>query len=207
MRRGGHWILGSHVRGLFTCATIREETQAYPEQVENPEVRRIRPDDWEGSRRVRLAALLDSSDAYSATYAQAAALTDQVWIDRALVGSEGSTQATFLVVDNTPTPRGMVTGLTDLDEPSSCQLVSLWVEPELRRQGFGLRLTEALTEWATAQAFDKIHLWVTVGNSPAAQLYQANGFVCTGHTQSLAANPDLNEARYEKRLRPEPSRH
>jgi len=179
---------------------------AYPEQVE-PEVRRIRSDDWEGVRRVRLAALLDSPDAFSATYAQANGFTDQVWIDRAVAGSQGPAQATFLVVDSTPTPRGMVTGLSNPGEPSSCQLVSLWVQPELRRQGFGLRLTEALSDWATAQTFDKIHLWVTVGNSGAAQLYQANGFIRTGHTRSLAANPDLHEERYEKRLRPEPSGH
>jgi ribosomal protein S18 acetylase RimI-like enzyme len=158
------------------------------------------PDDWSRLRDVRLAALADSPDAFSATREAAASYADSVWIDRASLAAEGGSQATFVAVGVAGSMLGMVTGLADPDDPYVCRLVSLWIDPLVRRAGYGSALTTALCEWATASGFKNVQLWVTVSNEFARQMYEGVGFAPTGHDRPLPSDPRLSETLYDRAL-------
>jgi len=91
-----------------------------------------------------------------------------------------------------PSRLGMVTGLTDPADPSVCELVSLWIDPQARRRELGGGLTNALCERAAASGFENVQLWVTTTNESAVQTYEAVGFLPTGHTRPLPSSPDLS---------------
>jgi hypothetical protein len=61
-------------------------------------VRRIRADEADSLRNVRLTALADSPSAFSSTYARESLLTAEDWADRAQAGSAGSERATFFAM-------------------------------------------------------------------------------------------------------------
>lgn len=171
------------------------------------EIRRIAPDDWLLLKEVRLAALADSPDAFSATLAEAEAYDNNVWRTRAESGSVGPHQATFLLAADQQPALGMITGLTSRDSPNTCQLVSTWVAPSVRGRGYGKALTSTLIRWATESGFTRIQLWVTTTNHSAIRLYESTGFAPAGVIKALPSNSQLQEALYNQQLRNSPGRH
>jgi GNAT superfamily N-acetyltransferase len=152
------------------------------------EVRRIRPDDWPALRATRLAALADSPSAFGSTVERELAFTDEVWQERATLGSTNRDRATFLAVDGDEVV-GIVGGF-ELD--GTLDLVSMWTSPAVRRRGVGRQLVEAVLEWAGDRT---VHLWVTRGNEPAHALYESMGFVDTDDVQPLPSDPCKVEVR------------
>lgn len=161
------------------------------------EIRRVRPDDWEGLRTVRLAALLESPTAFATRYDEAVQYSDELWQERALLGSEGTNQATFLLVDR-ETAVGMVTGLRR--PANDVLLVGMWVDPGYRRAGHGEQLVRELVAWAGGIGASAVRLGVTVGNRAAQALYQSCGFDLTGQQRSLPGHPGVVEHTMELRF-------
>jgi ribosomal protein S18 acetylase RimI-like enzyme len=156
------------------------------------EVRRVRAEEWEAFRSVRLAALLDAPSAFSSTYALESASPDEEWERRAAVGADGAERTLFLAWRGVD-PVGVVGG-GRLDEDHA-ELVSMWVAPEARRGGVARRLVTALLGWAAASGRHHVQLWVTQGNEPAQRFYESMGFsVIDGH-QALASDPCKDEIR------------
>ncbi|HEY4357962.1 MAG TPA: ribosomal protein S18-alanine N-acetyltransferase [Acidobacteriaceae bacterium] len=69
------------------------------------------------------------------------------------------------------------------------ELESIAVSPAFRRQGVGLRLGEALLDWAIAQGAAEIYLEVRATNLAAYLLYEWLGFYKTGIRKSYYDNP------------------
>jgi GNAT superfamily N-acetyltransferase len=78
-----------------------------------------------------------------------------VWQQRTLAGSEGTSQATFLLVEGDHTA-GLVTGLRQ--PPDEVLLVGMWVDPENRRAGHGERLVRELVGWAEQTGVTRVLL-------------------------------------------------
>lgn len=64
-------------------------------------------------------------------------------------------------------------------------MTAMWVDPRFRRQGVGDLLVKHVLEWARANRYRQMFLWVTDGNSDAERLYARNGFVRTGGEQEV----------------------
>jgi N-acetylglutamate synthase len=60
-------------------------------------------------------------------------------------------------------------------------LYSIATAPDVRRQGCGTRITNALLDWAYEQGATNAYLQVHSHNAPALQLYDKLGFSTTYH--------------------------
>ena len=161
---------------------------------ERTQVRRLGPDDWEISRRVRLTALADAPYAFMSTLAREQRFDEQIWRQRL----SSPTAATFLAwVDGAPA--GTATGkIDDPDDqftvPGSWQLVGMWVDPLARGTGVADRLIEAVAGHAREHGASSVTLWVTEINARAKAFYQRIGFVPTGTRQPVREDePDHME--------------
>jgi GNAT superfamily N-acetyltransferase len=154
-------------------------------------VRRIRADEAEVLRSIRLAALADSPDAFGSTLERELDFTDDVWQARSAESSTSARSATFLAW-NADEPIGIVGGH---DEGHVVELVSMWTAPAARRSGVGRQLVEATVAWAATLEVDAVELWVMRGNDAAHQLYESMGFEVTVDHQPRPHDPCRDEVR------------
>ncbi len=145
-------------------------------------------------RRIRLAALADSPWAFAETYDTALAMDDERWAQFANRHSQGSLQAIF-VADSKKGWRGVAGGYRSSAADSTVNLVGMWVAPQVRGNGVGRRLVDAIVDWSRDVGADRVELWVTIGNDPARRLYESYGFREVGDYQPLPSDPCKNETR------------
>lgn len=154
-------------------------------------VRRVRADEADALRKVRLAALADAPGAFGSTYAKESLLAPEEWAERARAGSAGPARATFFAIDDDDDVVGLVGGYRLEQAAASVELVSMWTHPGVRRTGIGGLLVSAVVDWGALA----VELWVTRGNVGAENLYRSMGFVTTGDYQPLPSDPCKDELR------------
>jgi ribosomal protein S18 acetylase RimI-like enzyme len=137
-------------------------------------VRRLRPDDIDILRDVRLRALRDAPDAFWTTYDQEAAYGADDW-RRWLIAA-----ALFVAEDGAGVPAGLVGGVADPGNPGVALLLSMWVDPEHRGAGLADQLVAVVTAWAESEGRPTVRLHVAEHNERARRCYQRLGFTPTG---------------------------
>ena len=80
-------------------------------------------------------------------------------------------------------------------DPTTAELVSMWVAPAGRGRGVGNALVERAIDWAGEAGYPRIELWVARGNDTAERLYLRSGFEVTGDVQPLPSDPCKDEIR------------
>jgi GNAT superfamily N-acetyltransferase len=163
------------------------------------EVRRIRPDDDERLRAVRLAALADTPSAFAGTHAVESALPVRRWEAAARDRSRGASSANFLAID-----RNRAVGIVGAFRPDGdddvMNLVSMWVEPAVRGTDVADGLVAAVVDFSIAAGCRAIELWVTVGNDRARRFYERDGFVSLDEFKPLPSDPCKDEVRMRRAL-------
>jgi ribosomal protein S18 acetylase RimI-like enzyme len=149
------------------------------------EVRRLGGDETALLRDVRLRALGDAPEAFATTLAEARAWPPERWAEIArgfnVVALDGERGAGV----------GLVSGW--LLESGNAWLARLWVAPEARGAGVGLRMIEAVADWAHERGAPALELSVTANNPGAAAFYARAGFAETGRRRPLPADPSRTE--------------
>jgi GNAT superfamily N-acetyltransferase len=163
-------------------------------------VMRIRPEDVDRYRDVRLRALEDAPSAFATTLEDAVRFPDEVWRRRTKDAAAGSDSTLYLAVDSTREDVGMVAAIRNTVEPSTAELISMWVAPGARRSGAGAELVRRVIDWATESGYSRVELWVTRGNDAAEHLYRKLGFAETGDVKPLPSDPCKNETRMRLEL-------
>lgn len=156
-------------------------------------VRRITPDDAALLRRMRLAALLDTPDAFAKTHEEESTYPDSLWADRAADNAAGDEHTTFFAFDGQECV-GLVGG-HQASNGDHVDLVSMWTDPAARGNGVGAALVAAVIEWAEDRP---VELWVTHGNDDAQRLYERCGFGETGAVAPLPSDPCKDEIRMRR---------
>lgn len=157
-------------------------------------IRRVDEDDWQVVRDVRLRALRESPDAFGSSLAREESFAESHWRMRL------RTSPTWVALDGDGAPRGLVSLVQEPGSPQSDRhVVSLWVAPEVRRQGLGWALLDAVTRGAAQDGAATVSLWVVDDNASAVDLYVRAGFERTGERQALPRDPDRTEERYVRR--------
>jgi ribosomal protein S18 acetylase RimI-like enzyme len=148
-------------------------------------VRRIRPDEADALRAIRLRALADTPLAFGSTEAREAAYPAERWAQWARGSAAGHEQATFFALSQeSEHPIGLAYARID-DARAAAHLFSMWVAPEARGTGAATALVDAVVAWTTASGARTLRTAVTLGNDAAARLYARAGFTDTGERAPL----------------------
>ena len=154
-------------------------------------VRKFAADEWLLYRTLRLAALAESPDAFGSTFAHESGRADDDWAERLSRGANSSHELPLVAeLDNEPSGLAWV-WLADGDHTKAAHLYQMWVVPNDRRKGVGRALLDAAVAWARSVGAQELVLDVTNGNSEAAHLYEAAGFVATGSEKPLRPGSEL----------------
>ena len=138
---------------------------------------RMKPQQWQRARAVRLQALGDAPDAFGSTLTDELKMPDEQWQSR-LAARDA---ATFIAaLDDHDI--GIAVGAPYDD---AAGLFAMWVAPEARGKGIGDALIATVVNWANENGFQRILLDVGDWNQSAINLYKRNGFEPTGHTGTL----------------------
>lgn len=147
------------------------------------DIQAIGPDDWKAWRELRLAALEEAAFAFGSQLADWVDAPEERWRER--LAAPGAYQ---VIASIGGTPAGMAGGFPEDDDPSTAELVSMWVAPAGRGQGVGNALMTAIEDWARGIGATVLKLSVVPGNDPAHNLYLRHGYVDTDELGDLMAD-------------------
>jgi ribosomal protein S18 acetylase RimI-like enzyme len=145
-------------------------------------VRRVREDELDRLKELRLRALLDAPGAFGRRHEEEAGRDPgeySGWV------KEGCT----LVAEDDSGWHGLVAMAVDRDDPSQCHLLSMWTEPASRGRGLGRMLVEAGVNWARETGAARVRLGVVEDNWAAIRLYQEAGFAPSQEREPLRSDP------------------
>lgn len=151
------------------------------------DVERVRVDEWETLRDLRLRALEEAPEAFGASFDEARRRPEEWWRAWCRRSAESDEQAMFTArLDGRPAGMAGV-----FFEAGVWNVVAMWVTPETRGRGVGRLLLEAAVSFAREHGPEAIELGVTDGNDPARSVYEGYGFVDTGRAEPLESHPEL----------------
>ena len=154
------------------------------------EIRRIGAGEWRELRDLRLRALTDAPDAFTATYEEESIDADAHWTGWATAMAEGGSSF-GLVAEREGRWIGMAVGGPNRDFPGEAGLYAMWVDPSARGAGVARALVEGVVAWARSARFPVIRLRVTVSNEAAVGLYLRCGFSDAGLRLPLREGSDI----------------
>lgn len=163
-----------------------------------PAVRRIRPDEGELLRQVRLAALADAPAAFGSDHDEEAAFDAGVWVERAARGATDEGGMATFVLDGGEAggpALGIAVGHRPGPDPARVELVSMWVDPAVRGTGAGRSLVDAVAGWAAETGASSLDLWVMRTNGAAQAFYERLGFAPATDVEIAPDDPCRAEVR------------
>ncbi|KRA23468.1 acetyltransferase [Microbacterium sp. Root61] len=165
-------------------------------------VRRIRADEWELVRSLRLAATADpdAGIAFLETHESASAHPEEFWVTRTEDAALSETVAQFLAVSDgdvvgTASVLVRATGQRDhlgrIVDDRRADVVGVYVDPAGRGTGAIDALLAAAGAWVATLGLREIHLDVHRDNLRAQGAYRRAGFAPTGETLTGPIGPEL----------------
>ncbi|ARF80226.1 GNAT family N-acetyltransferase [Kitasatospora aureofaciens] len=159
-------------------------------------IRRVRTDEWERVKEIRLAALQDpvAHLAFLDTYENASAKPDGFWQERTAGAAEG--ESVWQAVAEAPDGRWLGTMTVLVERPGGngalggdvitvpqAHVVGVYVRPEARGTGLAHELIEAAQDWAWSLSeprLRRVRLFVHESNARAEAMYVRAGFKPSG---------------------------
>ena len=141
------------------------------------EIRRVRVQEWESLRDLRLRALEREPAAFCATRDEENRLTRAIWEERCRMGAESPRTATLVVAEDGL--RGMtVVKLEDV----RAEVYAVYLDAELRGRGLARGMLELAVEFAAG-----LPLWLEVNSAlvEAEGLYARCGFRLDGSVRKV----------------------
>jgi GNAT superfamily N-acetyltransferase len=154
-------------------------------------VRRLRAEEHESLRDLRLEALRTNPTAFGANLAEAEAQPPEHWIDRARVGATSESDIVFVAEE-----AGCLIGMTGVHVPTnpksshSGMVWGVFVKPQGRKRGIGEALVRAAIDWSRSQGLHILKLAASIhGDDSAKKCYERCGFILYG-TEPMAIRYD-----------------
>ena len=144
-------------------------------------VRVLDESEWPLYRDVRVRALAESPDAFTATLADEADREDQFWRDR-------MTRSYRLLAERGSASQGIVSLGPYEQDPSAAEVFGLYVIPEARGAGVSWRLVEAAAALAAQNGYTQLYYWVGTDNGRAIGFAKNFGFRSSGYRRPSRAS-------------------
>ncbi len=138
------------------------------------ELRRAGADDAPLLRAVRLRSLAQAPEAFVTTLAEATAVSDEVWRERA-VAAGAATETTTMLALRDGEPVGMAGGMVR-EAPAVISLFGMWVDPAVRGERVGARLVDGIAAWGRERGATRLRLGVMADLPGTARFYERIGF-------------------------------
>lgn len=155
-------------------------------------VRRIRPDEGDVFRTIRLRALAEDPKAFGAALGAEEAFESEAWTARAAEASGGANTAVFFAEFENRIEAMVGVYANDC---GCTTLWGMWVAPGLRGAGVATLLVDAIEVWALEHSFDSVELCYLGGNDAAGRLYSRLGYVPSeqpGHSTAPGFGPEVS---------------
>ncbi|MEM7624981.1 MAG: GNAT family N-acetyltransferase [Planctomycetota bacterium] len=155
-------------------------------------IRRLTADDLELYRSVRLRALRDAPDAFGSVYEDEAALDNAGWRTKweSWTGPPGGAVWAATLGNS---GMGLVGCVRERETANRAWLISMWVDPVVRRRGVARSLIASAVGWGRGEGLDRIDLEVTSNNHAARRLYDRMGFEMTNRSRPHPRKSGLRE--------------
>jgi RimJ/RimL family protein N-acetyltransferase len=143
-------------------------------------IRSAREEDAPAYRDLRLEALRNHPEAFSADYEANLAKPMTFWTERLLNSPDNTVMIYFAVRDQ---PLIGMCGITRTNSPKlqhSATIVGMYVRPDWRGLRIAERLVTACVDWARTQAVKIVKLAVVTTNTRAIRCYARCGFQVYG---------------------------
>ena len=157
------------------------------------EIRLVRPDEWAALKALRLRALASDPDAFGGRLEDAIEHDDDLWRKRA--AADPAEAATFVAEDADGALVGMAVGARIPERPDAAGLFGMWVAPEVRGQGLGGALVDAVARWARSVGYERIGLGVATTNMGVVAFYERKGFAVFGEPVPMHEGSSLQMLR------------
>lgn len=120
-----------------------------------------------------MASLQDAPYAFGTRHDEASSWAEASWREQL------RNFATFVaVVDEQDA--GVVRGVRHAELGDTAYLISMWVDPQMRRRGVGSALIDKVISWTRSIGRGRVFLDVRTENTGAESLYRAKAFTPTG---------------------------
>ncbi|WP_269532576.1 GNAT family N-acetyltransferase [Chitinimonas sp. BJYL2] len=156
------------------------------------QIQRIKSDQADVLRGLRLSGLQDAPDAFGRRLAQVSERPMTYWEDHVRRYAESEHSATF-VLYRAGKPVGMAGAYLEGGRRDHAYICNMWVDPAFRRGGAGARLVDTANRWLAEQGVERINAWVVETNEPAQRFYENLGFIALDHRRLMPGNPDIEE--------------
>jgi RimJ/RimL family protein N-acetyltransferase len=142
------------------------------------------PEEWERLRRLRIASLSESPDAFGGNLETEEMLSEEEWREKFqklnhLIALIDGIDIAVLSVEN-----------LDGDFGATCWIGGCWVNPEYRGRGVMKALISYLDEHAEERGWKVQGLGVFSDNDEAIAAYEKLGFIRKGELQPSTRRPD-----------------
>lgn len=146
-------------------------------------VRRLRPEEVEAYRSLRLRSLQADPAAFGSTYEREVAYPKDRWETRVRNGATSPTESTWVA----EAPGGEIVGMCVIVRlEGKFGVFGMWVDPKFRGQHLGSRLLDRALRWSQELDPSLPHaLDVNPRQEEALRLYESRGFRRTGASQRL----------------------
>jgi ribosomal protein S18 acetylase RimI-like enzyme len=134
---------------------------------------------WREYKALRLEALYTEPQAFSTTYASSLAQPDSFWQSRLEAAAQGQSSWLLFAKDG-PALVGLIGAFMDAGDPTSADVISVYVTPQARGKGISRLLMSAILAAVKKAGAKKARLGVNPQQVSALHLYQNFGFKFVG---------------------------
>jgi ribosomal protein S18 acetylase RimI-like enzyme len=150
-------------------------------------VRRIRAEEWEAHRALRLKSLANDRIAFGSSSERESQYSEAKW--REMTENGANSTSAYLSVAEVPN-RGLVGMAVGVLVEGRPWVFGMWVEPTWRGRGTGGALLDSAIGWLQQQRpAQSIFLDVNPRQTAAVRLYESRGFRATGKSKKLDHSP------------------